>query len=123
MTAFTAGQVLTATQLNSQLNDTGWVTMTTAGTTGDLARYRVVNNVVHVQVSATIPVGSGATVTVVTAANGVPAPYRPTSQEFFSTFSGNVVGYARVGSDGSITAHGSTGAMTSLAGSISYPVG
>lgn len=122
MATFTAGTVLTAALLNAQINDTGWVTMTNAGTAGT-ARYRVEDDVVYVQLNVTISISSGATTTVVTAASGLPAAYRPSAAVFSGAVSPAALGYFQVNADGSISAHATTGALTVVVGTISYPIG
>jgi hypothetical protein len=129
MTLFVAGQVLTAAQLNSQLNDTGWITLTSAGT--GTARYRVVNNVVYVEVLVAITIANGASTTIVTAANGLPAAYRPgigALNMCIAYLSGPTsvppAGVVNAGGDGSISVTNRTGTTaTGMQCRYSYPVG
>lgn len=102
--------------------DTGWLTLANQGT-GGLSRYRVKQGVVYVQLNVTISISSGATTTVVTAASGLPAAYRPSAVVFSGAAGPAALGYFQVNADGSISAHATTGALTVVTGTASYPVG
>lgn len=103
-------------------SDTGWVSVTLASGTG-YAQYRVIGKTVHFKVSVTLAsYAAGADVTVV-AAGGIPAAYCPASSVYDASFYGNVVGYVLVHSDGSVTAHASTGSMAAALFAKSWPMG
>lgn len=104
-------------------SDSGWITMTNTLTAGGTCRYRVVDGFITVQVDGSATTVSGTAFTIVTAANGIPAAYRPSVQmrsgAYFTAFPGTLT----VGADGSITAVQSSGAnRSSISGAITYPI-
>jgi len=103
--------------------DTGWIALTHSGTAGTL-RYRVRGGVVFVDGNVTINIAAGATATIVTAANGLPAGTRPVSLNMnIARLSNNDTGIVLRGSDGSITVTNRSGsAATSVQFAYSYPI-
>jgi hypothetical protein len=87
-------------------------------------KYRVKGGLVYIRVESITfaSVAAGSSFTMVTAANGPAAAHRPVASTYGTGFNGNSVGYMVVGSDGSISVHPSSGAMTGAAGYICYPV-
>jgi hypothetical protein len=118
-----AGGALASTYPNPTFADTGWTTLTNAGT-GGAVKYRVKGGLVYIRVESITfaSVAAGSSFTMVTAANGPAAAHRPVASTYGTGFNGNSVGYMVVGSDGSISVHPSSGAMTGAAGYICYPV-
>ncbi|GAA1977480.1 hypothetical protein GCM10009798_43370 [Nocardioides panacihumi] len=125
------GSVATPQVTPIPANNTGviegvWVAMTKVAGAGT-AQYMIRNGYVTVAIanSGLTSYAAGSTITLVTAANGIPAGYRPTATGglYTASFSGNAVGYVVLNPDGSIQAHASTAAMTSATATITYPIG
>jgi hypothetical protein len=104
-----------------------WTNLTFTGPSGNV-RYRVVNGIVFIEANATIAsLVSGGTLTLVTAANGVPAAYRP-GQSLFQQSArmngGNTFGVLGIFTDGSITVSNQSGAAsTGVQFRLAYPIG
>lgn len=99
-----------------------WQDLTHAGTGGNV-RYAVVNGHVTVQVNAAIAIGAGADVTLVDTGNALPVGLRPSQGPYAAIFSGNNIGWFQVTPVGSIVVHASTGAMATVGGTVTYPLG
>lgn len=103
--------------------DSGWVNMTNTLSAGGTCRYRVVDGMISVQVDGTATTVSGTVFAIVTAANGIPAAYRPSVQMRGGAYFAAFAGILTVGADGSITAVQSSGANRgSISGVVTYPI-
>lgn len=123
-----AALVTLANTTDAILTGTGWVNMTLAGGSGT-ARYRVLAGIVFVDFNVTISLAAGAETTLVAAASGPPAAYRPTSNIAMGI--GYMVGPSSGGpgfiipyTTGAITCLNKTAtAGTAVSGRYAYPVG
>lgn len=111
--------------VETAFGDTDWIGLTHAGTSGTV-RYRRLGGVVYVEASVTISIPANSTITVVTAANGLPAGFRPTLALWQSIvrLNNNQGGHVARQSDGSITVvNPSASAATSAQFAYCYALG
>jgi hypothetical protein len=95
---------------------------TTASVTGGTVNYRETESDVEFRaVSVVCAVAVGATVEIV-AAGGIPVHLRPLADTFFPVWSGNNIGFMRIGVNGSIALRGLTGALATSTGLASFDI-
>lgn len=106
--------------------DTGWLNLTLASGTGTM-QYRALSGLIWLRANVTglTSVAAGATGTIVAAANGVPAAYRPTLNYYgVANMSGTFLGHIVAQTDGVIALiNNSASASTNARFLISYPLG
>jgi hypothetical protein len=106
--------------------DTGWVLMTATGSTAGSIYYRVEGRCLSLAINGlglSTALAVGASQTIVVAANALPAAYRPAIPMSSGIYYSNAIGSVTVNTDGTITVHAATGAMSSVTGSLSYNLG
>lgn len=114
-----------ATSTDAVITGNGWVTLPNQGTAGTV-RYTVRSYIVFVEFNVTITIANGATVTLVTSSDSMPAIYHPTMavSMMVGRLSSGAGGAILPQTDGSILAGNISGTdSTSIQGRYSYPVG
>lgn len=91
-------------EINYDVSDTGWQSLTTSKGTWTLLKYRKIGNIVNVVGHASAYTWSGSSGdTIVTAANGLPAGCRPVSNIYFNAnVSGTRLARGYIGTGGNI---------------------